>query len=62
MYNPKIKDDLIEKLYKLGKATRKPMTKVLDSILREYLREIMIVEQNPPDKFSTPIYTIIKKK
>lgn len=63
MYSPKINEDLIEKLYKLGKAKRKPMTKVVDGILREYFEGIQIIEQNPPYKIPlTPIYTIIKKK
>lgn len=37
MYSPKIREDLIPLIYKLGKAERKPMTKVVDAILRNYL-------------------------
>ena len=34
MYSPKIKEDLIPILYKLAKQERKPMTKLVDEILR----------------------------
>ena len=54
MYNPKISDDLIRKLYVLRKAMKKPMTKVVDGILREYLEGIEIVVPG--------IYKIVKKK
>ena len=44
MYSPKIKDDLIPKIYQLGKATKKPMTQVVDTILRTYLGELKMSE------------------
>lgn len=37
MYSPKIKEDLIPILYRIGKEEKKPMTKVVDDILREYV-------------------------
>ena len=37
MYSPKIREDLIPILYHLGKEQGKPMTKVVDDILRDYL-------------------------
>jgi len=37
MYSPKIREDLIPILYQLGKEQKKPMTKVVDEILRSYL-------------------------
>jgi len=37
MYSPKIREDLIPILYQLGKEHGKPMTKVVDDILRGYL-------------------------
>ncbi len=46
MYSPKINEGLIPKLYKLGKAYRKPMTKVVDEILRDYLSKIEIKEES----------------
>ena len=37
MYSPKIKEDLIPVLHKLAKRQGKPMTRVVDSILRKHL-------------------------
>lgn len=37
MYSPKISPDLIPILYVTAKSNKKPMTKIVDSILREYL-------------------------
>ena len=37
MYSPKIRGDLIPVLYRLAKEEKKPMTKVVDQILREDL-------------------------
>ena len=42
MYSPKIREDLIPVLYRIGKAEQKPMTRVVDEILRGYL---MLKEQ-----------------
>ena len=44
MYSPKIRDDLIPKIYQLGKATKKPMTQVVDTILRTYLGKLDMSE------------------
>ena len=46
MYSPIIGEDLIPKLYKLGKATNKPMTEVVDTILRDYLSEVDLHESD----------------
>ena len=63
MYNPKISNDLIRKLYLLRKAMKKPMTKVVDGILREYLEGIEIISQKPEKEIVLPgIYKIVKKK
>ncbi len=40
MYSPKIREDLIPKIYRLGKMYKKPMTEVVDEILRSYLNGI----------------------
>jgi len=40
VYSPKIREDLIPKIYRLGKIYKKPMTEVVDEILRDYLEEI----------------------
>lgn len=37
MYSPKIAEDLIPVLYRVGKKERRPMTHVVDSLLRETL-------------------------
>jgi hypothetical protein len=37
MYSPKIAEDLIPTLYRLAKHNRKPMTRIVDEILRENL-------------------------
>jgi len=38
MYSPRIKPELIPKLYRLGKRTGKPMTVLVDSMIREGIR------------------------
>ena len=45
MYSPKINEDLIPDIYKLSKATQKPMTKVVDEIIGDYLSKIEIREE-----------------
>lgn len=37
MYSPEIAKDLIPILYRLGKEKKKPMTKIVDEILRPAL-------------------------
>ena len=34
MYSPKIREELIPVLYKIGKLENKPMTRVVDELLR----------------------------
>ena len=41
MYSPKIQEDLIPVLYKLAKEQGKPMTKVVDEILRKELADLI---------------------
>jgi hypothetical protein len=38
MYSPKIKEDLIAQLYRIGKKENKSMTKLVDEILREGIK------------------------
>jgi len=38
MYSPKIKPDLIPHLYQIGKQTKQPMTRVVESMIREGIR------------------------
>jgi len=44
MYSPRIREDLIPKLYKLAEARNKPMTQMVDEILRDYLDTIDLKE------------------
>jgi len=39
MYSPKVSEDLVPQLYKLAKEQKRPMTKVLDGIIRDKLTE-----------------------
>lgn len=39
IYSPKISEDLIPVLYRIGKKEGKPMTKVVDNILRDSISE-----------------------
>lgn len=41
MYSPKIKEDLIPVLYRLAKKQGKPMTEVVDEILRKKLAHLI---------------------
>jgi hypothetical protein len=40
MYSPKIKPDLVKKLYYISKEKGRPMTKVVDGIIREGIAKI----------------------
>lgn len=37
MYSPKISEDLIPVLYRLAKANRQPMTRLVDGLIRKAL-------------------------
>jgi hypothetical protein len=41
MYSPKIKEDLIPIIYRLAKEQGKPMTQVVDEILRKELADLI---------------------
>jgi peptide subunit release factor RF-3 len=45
MYSPKISEDLIPKIYRVAKATRMPMTKLVNQILRETLDKIEVITE-----------------
>ena len=40
MYSPKIKDDLIRRLYREAKRRRTPMTKLVNFILESMLKDL----------------------
>lgn len=46
MYSPRIADDLIPKLYRMAKEKSKPMTKIVDDIIREYVLSIETEDNN----------------
>ena len=46
MYSPKISEELIPDLYRLAKAKKRPMTKVVNEIIWDYLKNIEIVEED----------------
>lgn len=39
MYSPEIAEDLIPILYRIAKEKKRPMTKIVDEILREAIKE-----------------------
>lgn len=39
MYSPKIKPELVRKLYVHSKGKQKPMTKIVNRIIQEYLEK-----------------------
>lgn len=61
MYSPKISQELIPKLYQLSKAYKKPMTKVIDEILREYLNKVEIKEESSIRDETRPVLDTIYK-
>ena len=50
MYSPKISEDLIPALYRMAKEEGRPMTRIVDRIIREKLSGIKQYEhtQNKP--------------
>ena len=45
VYSPKNREDLIPELFKLAKTTNKPMTRIVDEILRENLLERRLINE-----------------
>lgn len=50
MYQPKISDENIRLLYQLRVKAQKPMTHVLDEILKEYFSLHPIISEKKPQK------------
>ncbi|OGU39019.1 MAG: hypothetical protein A2X61_00785 [Ignavibacteria bacterium GWB2_35_12] len=53
MYSPKIKPELIPKLYLIAKEHKKPMTKLVSNIIEEYINN-GIHNQNYQPSDSSP--------
>lgn len=47
MYSPKIKEELIRELYKLKQQNKKPMTKLVNEAVTEYLMGLRQKEATP---------------
>ena len=62
MYSPKIREDLIGKLYRLGKRTGQPMTKVVDRILRQALEEAHGEHPIPQDSTGDRVHPEMLRK
>jgi hypothetical protein len=39
IYSPKVSEDLVPRLYKLTRQQKRPMTKILDGLIRDKLIE-----------------------
>lgn len=48
MYSPKVSEDLVPRLYKLAKGQGRPMTKILDGLIRDKLIEKVSDKQIVP--------------
>lgn len=49
MYSPKVKEDLIPKLYRIAKKRGVPMTQLVDNIIREALENEYQVREEATD-------------
>ena len=48
MYSPKIKEDLVVRLFRIKQQTGKPMTKHVNAAIREYVQKFE-QEDSPPN-------------
>ena len=62
MYSPKIKEDLIPNLYRIGKDLNIPMTQIVDDVLRTYLPIYVQFRCNGNDPDSGKLETILEGK
>ncbi len=64
MYSPRIKPELVQKLYKLAKARKVPMTRLVNKIIADYFKrnplrrladgEEIVVSEAAVNKYSKP--------
>ena len=55
MYSPKIKEDLIPRLYRFAKAQRRPMTRVVNQLLEVGLAKLeQETAHDPGNEFEQP--------
>lgn len=62
MYSPKIREDLIPELYMLSKHVQKPMTKVVDDILRSYISFYKKNEVITPNTLKNVLEYVLEKE
>lgn len=53
MYSPKVKEELIPQLYRLKQTTKKPMTKIVNEAVIEYLEKRKEMKEN--EQLSTTV-------
>ena len=61
MYSPKIKEDLVLELYEISKEVKKPMTKVVNDILKSYINFYKKYKTVSPNILTNTIEYIIEK-
>ena len=61
MYQPKIRDDLISRLYHLAKARRIPMTRLINQLLDARLPELE-AETAQVSELAVPGYTRARRR
>ena len=61
MYSPKISKDLVPKIYRLSKAKNKPMTKIVDEILRDYFTKMEFYHTKQVKEFKITDYLSERK-
>lgn len=62
VYSPKISEDLIPVLYRIGKRERKPMTKVVDGFLRNSIESYISNLDTCGEVISRMDYSALKKR
>ena len=64
VYSPKIDENLIPALYRIGKAKGKPMTRVVNEIITKAIKKIKVVEEKMLTSYEAEkvIYRIAETK
>ncbi len=61
MYSPKINEELIPDLYKIAKAKKIPMVRLVNDILSEALSNIRLERQVVREETSREIFVVVDK-
>lgn len=54
MYSPKIREELVSRLYVMAKERKTPMTKLVNAILQTYLEQPQRENENGSNKSAFP--------